>query len=132
MLERKTTYQRKVNFYETDAQGVVHHSNYFRYFEEARGYLLEHLGLPYYQMHNEGFFVVLVEAYIRIKHPIVYQDVFTIDTTIGIKNEFSLYFDYKVYVDDKLCAIGDTKHCIVKDGKLIKIPDFLLRILDDR
>ena len=131
MFGKKATYTRKVNFYETDAQGVVHHSNYFRYFEEARGFLLENLGYPYYKMHNEGFFVVLVEANIRIKRSILYQDVFDIETSMNIKNEFSLYFDYKVYVDDKLCAIGNTKHCILKDGKLTKIPDFLIRIVND-
>jgi len=32
----KLIYKRKVNFYETDAQGIVHHSNYPRYFEEAK------------------------------------------------------------------------------------------------
>ncbi|MGC8587719.1 MAG: acyl-CoA thioesterase [Hydrogenobaculum sp.] len=131
MSEKKATYTRKVNFYETDAQGVVHHSNYFRYFEEARGFLLENLGYPYSKMHKDGFFVVLVEASIRIKRSILYQDVFDIETSMNIKNEFSLYFDYKVYVDDKLCATGNTKHCIVKDGKLTKIPDFLIRIVND-
>ena len=29
-------YERKVNYYETDKMGVVHHSNYIRYMEEAR------------------------------------------------------------------------------------------------
>ncbi|MFZ8784978.1 hotdog domain-containing protein, partial [Thermocrinis sp.] len=37
-------YRRRVQFYETDAQGVMHHSNYFRLFEEARGELLRSLG----------------------------------------------------------------------------------------
>jgi len=39
-------YRRRVQFYETDAQGVMHHSNYFRLFEEARGELLRSLGFP--------------------------------------------------------------------------------------
>ena len=29
-------YQRRVNYYETDQMGIAHHSNYLRYFEEAR------------------------------------------------------------------------------------------------
>ena len=29
-------YLKTVQYYETDAMGVVHHSNYLRYFEEAR------------------------------------------------------------------------------------------------
>ena len=30
------TYERTINYYETDKMGVVHHSNYIRFFEEAR------------------------------------------------------------------------------------------------
>ena len=29
-------YTRKVAYYETDQMGIVHHSNYIRWFEEAR------------------------------------------------------------------------------------------------
>ena len=31
-----TIYDRSINYYETDQMGIVHHSNYIRYFEEAR------------------------------------------------------------------------------------------------
>ena len=27
-------YSRSVNYYETDQMGIVHHSNYIRYFEQ--------------------------------------------------------------------------------------------------
>ena len=30
------TFERKINYYETDKMGVVHHSNYIRFMEEAR------------------------------------------------------------------------------------------------
>ena len=35
-------YEHKVQYYETDGMGIVHHSNYIRWFEEARVDLLEH------------------------------------------------------------------------------------------
>ena len=35
MGEQKA-YQHKVQYYETDQMGIVHHSNYIRWFEEAR------------------------------------------------------------------------------------------------
>ena len=31
-------YKRRINYYETDAMKVVHHSNYIRFLEEARIY----------------------------------------------------------------------------------------------
>lgn len=29
-------YKHKIHYYETDQMGIVHHSNYIRWFEEAR------------------------------------------------------------------------------------------------
>ncbi len=40
-------YERKINYYETDRMGVVHHSNYIRYLEEARTEWLEALDMPF-------------------------------------------------------------------------------------
>jgi hypothetical protein len=40
----------------------MHHSNYFRLFEEARGELLRSLGIPYSKLREEGYEVVLLEA----------------------------------------------------------------------
>lgn len=40
-------YQHKVQYYETDQMKVVHHSNYIRWFEEARIDYMEQLGMPY-------------------------------------------------------------------------------------
>ena len=37
------TYQRPVYYYETDRMDCVHHSNYIRWFEEARIHLMEEL-----------------------------------------------------------------------------------------
>ena len=41
-------YSRRVYYYETDKMGIVHHSNYIRWFEEARVDLIEQAGLPDY------------------------------------------------------------------------------------
>ena len=39
-------YERKINYYETDRMGVVHHSNYIRFLEEARSRWMEELNIP--------------------------------------------------------------------------------------
>ena len=40
-------YERKINYYETDRMGIVHHSNYIRFMEEARCKMLEENDFPY-------------------------------------------------------------------------------------
>ena len=53
-------YQHKVQYYETDQMGMVHHSNYIRWFEEARVDYLAAVGLPYDQMEAEGIITHLI------------------------------------------------------------------------
>ena len=36
MDEKGIVYEHTINYYETDRMGIVHHSNYIRFFEEAR------------------------------------------------------------------------------------------------
>lgn len=47
-------YIHKVQNYETDQMGIVHHSNYIRWFEEARSDVLEKAGMGYDVMEAEG------------------------------------------------------------------------------
>ena len=41
------TFERRINYYETDKMGVVHHSNYIRFLEETRCEWLEKIGMPF-------------------------------------------------------------------------------------
>lgn len=47
-------YFHKVQYYETDAMGIVHHSNYIRWFEEARVDFLARIGMPFEQVEARG------------------------------------------------------------------------------
>ena len=47
-------YKHLVQYYETDQMGIVHHSNYIRWFEEARSFLLEENGFGYKKMEESG------------------------------------------------------------------------------
>ena len=47
-------YDHKVQYYETDGMGIVHHSNYIRWFEEARVVLLVQLGFGYGRLPRSG------------------------------------------------------------------------------
>ena len=46
-------YERRINYYETDAMQIVHHSNYIRFMEEARTKILADIGLPYSKIDDE-------------------------------------------------------------------------------
>ena len=118
-------YRRRIQFYETDAQGVVHHSNHFRMFEEARGEFLRKLGMPYSMIREMGYEVVLLEACCRYKRPIFYDEEVEVELELGRMDRYTFEFSYRVKVGGELRAEGRTKHCMIKEGKLVSIPHFL-------
>ena len=44
----------RVRYYETDCMGIVHHSNYIRYYETARTEMLREFGTTYNDMEKHG------------------------------------------------------------------------------
>ena len=60
-------YEHKVQYYETDGMGIVHHSNYIRWFEEARVDLLEQLGFGYDRIEAEGYSGPVLEVACQYK-----------------------------------------------------------------
>ena len=49
-----TNYKHKVHYYETDKMGIVHHSNYAVWYEQARTEFIRHFGLSYGDMEKAG------------------------------------------------------------------------------
>ena len=47
-------WDHKIQYYETDQMQIAHHSNYIRWFEEARTAAMEEAGLGYEEMEAAG------------------------------------------------------------------------------
>ena len=47
-------YKSKVSYYETDCMNIVHHSNYIRYFEDARIQYMHDIGCDVAEMQSKG------------------------------------------------------------------------------
>lgn len=71
-----------VRYYETDLMGIVHHSNYIRYFEYGRHMLLEDFGIPTQDIERDGIMMPVVSVDCRYLLPARMGDKLTIVTTI--------------------------------------------------
>ncbi len=117
-------YKRKVFYYETDQMGIVHHSNYIRWFEEARLEYMEELGLGYAQMEEEGIIspVLSVEAdYLRMLY---FGNQVTIEAYVREYNGIKLTVGYEVVSDEtgKVHCRGSSKHCFLsRDGRPLSL-----------
>ena len=65
----KTEHFLEVRYYETDQMGIVHHSNYIRYFECGRTAMLKELGLPIEKIEEAGVMLPVVSVECRYKVP---------------------------------------------------------------
>lgn len=96
-----------VRYYETDQMGIVHHSNYIRYFECARNMLMEDCGYPIAQCEADGVTIPIVEVECRYKHPAKMGDIVTCVAIIEKDPTARLYINQAVYNQDGvLCAEG--------------------------
>lgn len=108
-------YKRKVQYYETDKMSIVHHSNYIRWFEEARTeYMLEN-GINYDNVEkNEGVMMPVLEINCKYKQGAKYNDIVNIETSIAEFNGVKLVFEYIVTDSDKnILVTGSSVHCFV-------------------
>jgi acyl-CoA thioester hydrolase len=59
----------EVRYYETDLMGIVHHSNYIRYFECGRNDALIKLGVPIQKIEEAGIMMPVVNVVCNYKVP---------------------------------------------------------------
>lgn len=117
-------YKHKVQYYETDQMGIVHHSNYIRWFEEGRTDFMEKMGMGYDKMEEAGIMspVLSVEAnYLRMVH---FGDTVTVESYIKEYNGIKLTIVYEVTEDETgmVHCRGISKHCFIsKDGRPLSL-----------
>lgn len=115
MEGKYAVYRRKMNYYETDKMGIIHHSNYIKVFEEARLDLMDKEGLNYASMEEMGIIIPVLSAECRYLLPLCYNDNISVHTRLtkfdGIKMELA----YEIYKDSftDLYTSGHTSHCFL-------------------
>ena len=71
-------YTRPVHYYETDKMGVVHHSNYIRWLEEARTFFFNDADLAYFETESYGVMSPVTDVSMKFKRFVRYGDSFTV------------------------------------------------------
>lgn len=106
-------YERKINYYETDRMGVVHHSNYIRYLEEARTEWLEVLNMPFDLLEKNKITIPVLGVNCTYKYHVTFGDTILIKTYAKEYTGVRMTIGYEV-TDKKngnIVLTGETKHC---------------------
>lgn len=128
-----TTNPRKIQFYETDLMGIVHHSNYLRIFEEARVAWAVEKGLLNYQQASSAFQLAVVETNVRHLQALKFGDEIQVEVQ-ACQQKIRIVFEYKLYArarNDKPFATCKTVHVALDtDLNVMRVPKTMQAILE--
>ncbi len=131
MLKSETKFP--VRYYETDQMGVVHHSNYIRYFECARNNLMAEGGYPIEKCEEDGVTIPIVSVTCKYLYPARMGDVLRVCAFIDKVPLAKLVVRQAVYnQDDVLCAEGEVTLGFLNKatGRPVRCPDKLREIIE--
>lgn len=110
-----TNWLHKVQYYETDQMQIVHHSNYIKWFEEARTYLMDKMNFGYSRMEEEGIIVPVLSVYSEYKSMTRFGETVSIQAKITEFTGVKMIVSYEV-TDQKtgeVRCLGETKHAFL-------------------
>lgn len=117
-------HEHVVQYYETDKMGVVHHSNYIRWFEEARINAFDKIGLGYKEMEEAGIISPVTEVTAQFKTMAEFYD------TVEIHLKFPKYTGVRLQIEYTVCdkvtsevrCVGHSEHCFIDgQGKIVSL-----------
>ena len=122
-----TTVAHKVNFYDTDAMAVVHHSNYIRWFEIGRVEFLRQAGITLTELMDDGYVFPITEVSAKYMNSGYFDDELIIETTPVALTKAKMAFSYRVLraCDHTVLVTGFTQNVFTSraTGKITRLPD---------
>lgn len=114
-IPRAHTYMHTVQYYETDAMRIVHHSNYIRWMEEVRLDYLDKLGLAYGGMEEEGVIIPVLSASCEYRAATRYGETVKIIAEMEKFDGLRFFVSYRITSMDGtvLHATGRSSHCFL-------------------
>ncbi len=115
------TYGRKAQYHETDQMGVIHHASYVKWMEEARVAYLSTLGCGYETIEQSGVVVPVIGISVEYKRPVRFAESFEVEVRVARYNGKILELVYTIrnLTAGTLCTLASSKHCFLKDGRMV-------------
>ena len=117
----------RVRFAETDAQGIVHNSNYLIWFEVARVEYLERHAGGYQRLRELGIEALVLESHVRYLQPARFDDRLVVHARCVDVKGARFRYEYAIAREGVVIADGWTAHATVDGGTLrpTRVPTWL-------
>lgn len=123
----------KVRFVETDLMGVVHHSNYFRWFEMARVEYLRAGNVLLPELIAAGIVFPITDVQCKYRQSAHFDEMIRIEATLVEFSRAKMCFSYRVMrdMDNMLLAEGSTQNVFTdKKGRVTRLPQIYFDRID--
>lgn len=115
-------YQHTVQYYETDKMGIVHHSNYIRWMEEARIDFLSQIGWDYKVMEDNGIISPVTSVESKYRCNTEFGDVISIEVGVEEFKGIRLKLRYVMKKGDIVVNEATSEHCFLDtEGKIVNM-----------
>jgi len=125
----------RVRYAETDAMGIVYHTNYIVWFEVGRGEFMRQRGGDYREFEEQGLYLPVTEVDARFLSPARYDDLVVVKTSVAKVRSRSVTMYYEVLMQEtgQLLVTGHTKHfCTDQEGRVRRFPRDLVEAFSSR
>lgn len=122
----------EVRYAETDQMGVVHHSVYPIYFEQARVDWLRTMGMHYQKMEDNGIILPLNKLSVDYKKSAKFGDILNVKTSLNHLPSASIIFDYEIKnQNEDLLTLGQTLLVFVNksSNKPMRCPEYIMDLI---
>lgn len=117
------TYIRRAQYHETDQMGIIHHSNYVKWMEEARIRFLEEMGIDYRRLEESGIISPIVGISVQYKKTVRFDDEVHIGVYVKKYNGIRLELGYEMrdQTDGAVCTTASSQSCFTKNGVIVSL-----------
>lgn len=119
--------EMQVRDYECDIQGIVNNAVYQNYLEHTRHKFLNHVGLDFAKLHDDGIDAVVIKAELEYKFPLRPGDDFLVRLKIGKQGRLRIVFLQEIVrkADEKLMVKGRITSVLTRNGRPLS-PEILV------
>ena len=123
----------RVEYHHTDQMGIVHHSNYVKFFEVARTEWLRAAGLTYAEMERRGVMMPIVDVHVKYRMPAYYDEIIRVKVMVEQMPMARMTFNYEIHGEDgRDIASGSTTLGFIDSvtRRPQRAPQWLLEVLE--
>ena len=117
------SYLRRTRYYETDRLGIVHHTHYVEWMEEAAVEFMKAAGFGYAELETLGMQALVVGYDVSFRRPAYFDDEIEARVSVASYTGLKIELSYEFYnvTRNELTAAGTSRHCFTRNGAVVSL-----------